>query len=56
MKMHLLSFPNGFKKTECVGKKLKNIAPNGTRLKCRFNALLADVIFRFLKLYTNEIK
>jgi len=28
MKMHLLSFPNGFEKTECVGKKLKNIAPN----------------------------
>jgi len=21
--------PNGFEKTECVGKKLKNIAPNG---------------------------
>ena len=29
MKMHLLFFPNGFEKTECVGKKLKNIAPNG---------------------------
>ena len=28
MKMHLLFFPNGFEKTECVGKKLKNIAPN----------------------------
>ena len=21
--------PNGFEKNECVGKKLKNIAPNG---------------------------
>ena len=26
--MHRLSFPNGFEKTECVGKKLKNIATN----------------------------
>ena len=32
MKMHLLFFPNGFEKTECVGKKLKNIAPNVLRL------------------------
>jgi hypothetical protein len=24
-----LSYSNGFEKTECVGKKLKNIAPNG---------------------------
>ena len=22
--------PNGFEKTECVGKKLKNIAPNNS--------------------------
>jgi hypothetical protein len=29
MNNNLLSFPNGFEKTECVGKKLKNIAPNG---------------------------
>jgi len=28
MKMHLLSFPNGFEKTEVRGQKLKNIAPN----------------------------
>ena len=28
--------PNGFAKTECVGKKLKNIAPN-SKLKERFN-------------------
>jgi hypothetical protein len=32
MKMHQLFFPNGFEKTECVGKKLKNIAPNVSRL------------------------
>jgi hypothetical protein len=24
----MLSYSNGFEKTECVGKKLKNIAPN----------------------------
>lgn len=24
--------PNGFEKTECVGKKLKNIAPNVSRV------------------------
>ena len=28
MKMHRTFFPNGFEKTECVGKKLKNIATN----------------------------
>lgn len=28
----MLSYSNGFEKTECVGKKLKNIAPNVLRL------------------------
>ncbi len=26
--------PNSFEKTECVGKKLKNIAPNVERMCC----------------------
>ena len=39
--MHLLSFPNGFEKTECVGKKLKNIAPNVLRIyEVRLNEII----------------
>ena len=29
--------PNGFEKTECVGKKLKNIAPNGGNMASKAN-------------------
>jgi len=40
--MHLLSFPNGFEKTECVGKKLKNIAPN-----YRLSLILSDLYNKY---------
>jgi hypothetical protein len=35
-------------------KKQSSVSHNGTRLKCRFNALLADVMLSFCVGWINE--